>query len=168
METIIKHGSIPKTVCIPMSDITEFILNFSDIAGMGTLDEVGLAVLMKELFEIVISEQPDNPYPALEQTANFLISRNVTFKQFINFKQYIVASLETYLRQIDMLRTLWREHADPYLSYSVTEENKLLVISFNPIYPSRDFSGVLLREIEQARINNEFIPYKYLRVLGMC
>ena len=34
METIIKHGSIPKAVCIPKFDITEFIANISPIPAI--------------------------------------------------------------------------------------------------------------------------------------
>lgn len=166
MESIIKHGSIPKAVCIPASDITEFIINFANMAGMGEVDSDGLVVLMKEVGEILTSTIPDQPHPMLDETVNYLIQRNVTFKQYIVFKQYFVRGVDSYLRQIEVLRTSWREHADPYLSYKY--DGQLLTIVFNPVYPTRDFSGALLREIDQARLNNEFIPYKYLRVLGMC
>ena len=166
METIIKHGSIPKAVCIPKFDIVEFITNFTNMMGVGEIDSDGLVVLMKEVGEILASEIPDQPHPLLDETVNYLINRNVTFKQFVVFKQYLIKGLEPYLRQIEVLRTAWREHANPYLCYKY--DDKLLTIGFNPVYPTRDFSGALLREIEAARSNNEFIPYKYLRVLGMC
>jgi hypothetical protein len=166
METIIKHGSIPKAVCIPKFDITEFIANFSNMAGMGEIDSDGLVVLMKEVGEILTSDTPDQPHPMLDETVNYLIARNVTFKQFVVFKQYLIKGLDSHLRQIEILRAAWREHADPYLRYIY--DDALLTIIFNPVYPTRDFSGILLREIEEARLNNEFIPYKYLRVLGMC
>ena len=42
METIIKHGTIPKVVCIPVTDVTEFIINFAAMAGMGEIDSEGL------------------------------------------------------------------------------------------------------------------------------
>ena len=166
METIIKHDTIPKAVCIPKFDIVEFITNFTNMAGMGEIDSDGLVVLMKEVGEILTSDTPDQPHPMLDETVNYLIARNVTFKQFVVFKQYLIKGLDSHLRQIEILRAAWREHADPYLRYIY--DDALLTIIFNPVYPTRDFSGILLREIEEARLNNEFIPYKYLRVLGMC
>ena len=166
METIIKHGTIPKVVCIPVTDVTEFIINFAAMAGMGEIDSEGLVVLMKEVGAILASDIPDHPHPVLDETVNYLITRNVTFKQFVVFKQCLIRGLENHLRQIDILRTTWREHAEPYLNHEY--DTRLLYINFNPVYPTRDFSGALLREIVEARLNNEFIPYKYLRILGMC
>ena len=168
MDTFIKHGSIPKVICLPVNTLTGVVINFSAISGIGELDSTGLTVLMKEVAEIIVSNDPDTIYPILENTASYLLARDVTFKQFTVFKQYILKAIDEQLRQIEIIRSNWREHADPYLSYSFSEDNLFLTITFNPVYPSRDYAGVLMKEVEKARANNEFIPYKYLRILGMC
>lgn len=123
-------------------------------------------MLIDESLKILISDNPDVVTIETCEMAQYLM--HCTNQHYQEYRYRFVAAARPYLIQIEHLRLLWKDHTNPYLTWHLSDDQHLIIIKFNPVYPARDYDAILRREVTAAIEQGEFVPYKYLKVLGLC
>lgn len=134
----------------------------------GLNGEVFWNVLFKECCLILIADNPDFAQVETPEMMHYLSTSDVTPLDYAQFRRRFVEAMKRPLNDIERLRSVWREHANPHLAWKLSDDQCLVIIKFTPVYPTRDYDGILRNTVKEAIANGEFVPYKYLRVLGLC
>lgn len=160
---------IPRSVFIPYPEVERLALCHA--YHLNVTDDLlpeALPILVDEIMQIIISVNPDLFQVHTLNFGRLLSQCETTGQGARKFQELVVLGLNRYINDIEMLRIGCREHADQYTTYEIQDNRKIAVVRVNPIFPTRDYEGILRREVQQAMEKGEFVPYKYLRVLGMC
>lgn len=89
---------------------------------------------------------------------------------FLMFKRAIdgfVASIEAQLVVLSKLIDYWRYHKVVDISYKL-DNNYDVTVKLYLQDTSRDYVGILRKEVENALANNEPVPLKYLIMVGLA
>lgn len=160
---------IPRLYPINLSELQAVILNFASILELEEqVLEAATPLIMEEVYNTLISSNPDRNVPETQNFLNFLVTQQVTIDRFIAFKNGLLTGLNRYLLHIENLVQMWKEHANPYLTWRYSDDHFMLLVIITPVQPNRNFDEILRREVTAAVEAGEFVPYKFLRVLGMC
>lgn len=157
---------LPREIFIPNSSIMSIIKNNAEILD---IDE-GTSlwdILVNESMLILISDNPDRLTIETPEMLDF-ISYNNNIERYRSYRHSFVAAARNYLTRVEQLRIAWKEHSDPYLTWGLSDDRIMIVVKFTPVYPTRNYDEILRREVNAAVEAGEFVPFKYLRVLGLC
>lgn len=166
--TCIQKG-IPRVYPILLTELQSVILNYASVLNLEAhVLETAHDIILDEVYNILISKHPDRNVPETQNFLYFLFNNAVSLENFVQFKSGLMSALNRYLVNIEQISQLWKEHADPYLTWRISDDGLMLMVMFTPVYPARNFDEILRREVDAAVKAGEFVPYKYLRVLGMC
>lgn len=160
---------IPRLYPILLSELQAVILNYASVLQLEehVLNAAKL-LIMEEVYNTLISTNPDRKVPETQNFLNFLVAQQVTLESFIEFKNGILVGLNRYLIQIENIVQMWKEHANPFLTWRYSDDGHMLLIIITPVMPTRNFEEILRLEVTAAVEAEEFVPYKFLRILGMC
>ncbi len=159
---------LPRELCVSCKELRDILALYGEsIQGNIPLD-VFWPTLFNEGCQILISDNPDLNNVETSQMVDHLHRNLIPFNQYSFFRQHIVDSLKRPLTDIEHLRCMWREHANPHLTWELSDDQLLIIVKFTPVYPTRAYDELLRNAVNEAMANGEFVPYKYLRVLGLC
>jgi hypothetical protein len=159
---------LPREVYVSLTALKDTIFLYGELIKGNTPLEIFWSVLFNESCQIMLSDNPDVITIETAEMSDHFIYNNLSFAQYSEFRKRLVDALKLPLTDIERLRSVWREHADLHLTWRVSEDQLLVIIKFTPIYPSRDYDTILRTVVNEAITSGEFVPYKYLRVLGLC
>lgn len=154
---------------IHLKELQAVILNYASVLQLEEhILDAAQPLIMEEVYNTLISSNPDNKVPETQPFLEFLVANQVSLEHFIYFKNGLLTALNRYLTNIENIIQLWKEHANPYLTWRISDDQRMLMIMFTPVLPTRNYDEILRREVQAAVNAGEFVPYKYLRILGMC
>lgn len=159
---------LPREIYIAYKELKAVaVLEGENISG-GLDSETFWNILFKECCLILIADNPDLAQIETTEMITHLSTQNISPTDYVTFRRHFVEAMRRPLTDIERLRSIWREHANPYLTWKLSDDQCLVIIKFTPVYPTRDYDAILRNVVKDAIANGEFVPYKYLRVLGLC
>lgn len=157
---------LPRELYFLNSSVMSVIRNNAEILNI-MVDGPLWDILVKESMLILISDNPDRLTIETPEMLDY-VSHYGIIEHYHSYRQQFVSVLRNHISRIEQLRTAWKEHSDPYLTWGLSDDLVMIVIKYTPVYPTRNFDEILRREVKAAIEAGEFVPYKYLRVLGLC
>lgn len=157
---------LPREIYISNSEFLSILDTYGYLLNISR-EQPYWKTLIDESLKILISDNPDTATIESSEMAQFLL-HHADIKRYQEYRYRFVSAARMYLIQVEQLRVLWRDHTNPYLTWHLSDDHKLIIIRFNPVYPARDYDAILRKEVNAAIEQGEFVPYKYLKVLGLC
>lgn len=160
-------NKIQRQYPISCSRFTEFVdIALAAIGLDSTFRQHHQFVIFNEVIAIFNSNTQNDYYPETADWINMAESMRLPFAHYRLFKNKITTLFKKEILDISRIEDLWKEHANTYLTYYFNDTKDMIWIVFHPVQSCRQLETILRQEIDAALERNEFVPYKYLRLIG--
>lgn len=157
-----RYELIPTAVLMDSVEKLQYLLGFEYKE-----DSPWNQILSQEILLILIRDVDDYRIPETEELVELYLNQQITHEQYKTFKQSVVGHLGYYVKRIIELRYMWREHCDIHINVKPTENAANIMLVVVPIVTTPNLHTLLLDEVKKIQDSGGFVPYKYLRIVGL-
>lgn len=123
-----------------------------------------IIVLVTDITDRIIQSDINN-IPCSWEVANVLSVLQISHQVYLAMTETL---LDFYQETISVLGRLLMYYREDYVTDVQGKfiNSQVYQIEIFTTKPSRDYIAILTKEVEEAMSKNEFVPYKYLRLIG--
>lgn len=160
-----KH--LPKMITVDISDIYRFAAGIVNPFNLNPLESASyqISVVRDTMDKLIMVNSPMLHTPPPYDILELYVRTNTPVQTYVKGQEDLMGIISFTLQPLYELVAQFQETYVTSLSYKIIPGMRALV-NIHTTKPTRDYEGILSREIEEAKRAGEFIPYKFLRAAG--